>query len=93
MAIVGSKIPRSKSEKLNMDNNYIALLDTDIDFSWDKEQIPQVIRLWRLGYSLEKISIEMKRRIEDVFILLYDLSLKEKIKARKGGLFGSREDE
>ena len=93
MAIVGSKIPRSKSEKLNMDNNYIALLDTDIDFSWDKEQIPQVIRLWRLGYSLEEISIEMERRIEDVFILLYDLSLKEKIKARKGGLFGSREDE
>jgi len=35
----------------------------------------------------------MERRIEDVFILLYDLSLKEKIKARKGGLFGSREDE
>jgi len=92
--IVGSKITRSRSEKLNMKNDYIALLDdVELDFSWRQEQIPRVIKMWEEGYSLEKISIEMKRRIEDVFILLYDLSLKEKIKARKGGLFGSREDE
>ena len=73
-----------------MKNNYIAL--GNLDFSWDKTEIPKVIRYWDSGYSLDKISVKINRRIEDVFLLLYDLSLKEKIKERKGGLFGSKED-
>jgi len=45
--IVGSKITRSRSEKLNMKNDYIALLDdVELDFSWRQEQIPRVIKMW-----------------------------------------------
>lgn len=61
----------------------------ELDFSWDKKKVENVIALWNQGLSLLDISKNVDRSSQETFLLLFDLSIKEKIKKRKGALFGS----
>ena len=78
---------RIDQDKLNMRNDYIALLD--LDFSWasaDKEEVKQY---WQEGESIEYISRQLEREIDEVFLLLMDLARKEEIEDRGNGIWGA----
>lgn len=78
-----SKLDRAKMRPAEL---YIACFD--IDFSWLPEEITEFIRLWKYGIALDEIADKLDRPIDDVVMLLYDLSTRGKVKQRRGGLYG-----
>ena len=78
--------PRSKSDMNNYYNNYIACFD--LDFSWKEKQVKRVTAYWNSGYHIAEIAKKVNRIIDEVTILIIDLSRKGKIEERKGGVFG-----
>lgn len=79
---------RQTSDKRNMYNDYIALID--LDFTWTKKQVKRVIAYWKSGYHIAEIARKVDRIIDEVAILIIDLARKEKIELRKGGVFGDK---
>ena len=79
---------RSKSDMNNYYNNYIACFD--LDFSWKEKQIKRVIAYWNSGYHIAEIAEKVNRIIDEVTILIIDLSRKRKIEEREGGVFGAK---
>ena len=91
--VAGTEKTKIKREQDNYYNDYICFLNDSIDFSWKKEDVLRVKALWNMGYSIENISIDIERPIDEIALLIIDQARKNKIAARKGGIFGSREDE
>lgn len=60
----------------------------NLDFAWEEKAIDDVIVMWNKGVSLQDISKEVKRSNNETFLLLMDLSLKNKIKKRARGIWG-----
>jgi len=79
---------RNVSDKRNIKNDYIALMD--LDFSWKEEQVKRVIAYWNTGYHIAEIAKKVDRIIDEVAILLIDLARKEKIEPRRGAVFGNK---
>ena len=79
--------PRSKSDMNNRYNNYIACFD--LDFSWKEKQVKRVTAYWNSGYHIAEIAEKVNRIIDEVTILIIDLSRKGKIEEREGGVFGA----
>lgn len=90
--ILGTRKTQALRDSHNIDNDYICFYDDNIDFSWPREQIPKVIAMWKSGLSIEQISERTERPIDEVAMLLIDQARNNNIKAREGGIFGSRED-
>jgi len=67
---------------------YIALGEGEINFIWDEKEVERFRELWRSDLSIEKISEELNRPVNDVAILVFDQSIKRRIDPRKGGLMG-----
>jgi len=67
----------------------IIVLD-DLDFAWRQEDIDRVKRLWKYGLHIEEIAEYVKRKSDEVTLLLMHLSRSGKIKKRVGGVFGDR---
>lgn len=82
---------KKKLEKLYMKNKrknvYIAL--EELNFNWDREQVEEFDQCWNDGYSIIELADYFKRTQEEIGLLIIDRSLKDKIKPRKGGLFGN----
>lgn len=68
---------RTAVDKRNMYNNYLVLMD--MDFSWEKEQVEEIIEFVKQGMTIRWLSRRYKREIDEVFLLLLDLARKEKI--------------
>jgi len=66
---------------------YIAL--EDLNFAWLEEEIALVKRMWRAGKPIWDIADALGRPQEEVMVLLIDLAMKNHIKKRAGGIFGS----
>jgi len=60
----------------------------NLDFSWKDEDVSSVQGMWEMGVGIKEISEKIKRRADEVFLLLMDLGLKGKIKKRKGYVWG-----
>lgn len=65
----------------------------DLNFQWDTEMANTVTGMWQNGTSFYDIAKATKRKKEEVFLLLMDLSMKGKIKKRKGFLNGGNVNE
>jgi len=78
--------PRSKSDRKNIENDYIALMNLDFSWSWPKVLV--VKKLWNAGYHIAEIAEEVDRIIDEVALLIMDLARKKKIQERPGGVFG-----
>jgi len=61
----------------------------EIDFVWEEKDITSVQAMWKNGTGLKEVSEKVKRRPEEVFLLLMHLCLEGKIKVRKGFVWGS----
>ena len=77
-----------KTDTQKMFNHYIACLD--LDFSWNENSLNKVIRYWNSGYHIDEISKKVKRKIDEVAILIIDLKRKGEIDTRIGGVFGTK---
>ncbi len=75
--------------KLRPKPQYIAFLDGEIDLAWDYPNYHQVIRLWKLGTSIQDMAKELNRDPDEVLVLLIDLGHKGKIDVRQGGVYGT----
>lgn len=82
---------KKKLENLYMKNKrnnvYIAL--EELNFHWDRGQVEEFDQCWNDGYSIIELADYFKRTQEEIGLLIIDRSLKDKIKPRKGGLFGN----
>ena len=65
---------------------YIALDDLNLD--WKRGQVDAFDQLWIEGYSLEYISGELKREVDEVALLLMDRCRKGYVEKRKTGIEG-----
>jgi hypothetical protein len=59
------------------------------EIHWKEKQVKRVIAYWNSGYHISEIAEKVNRIIDEVTILIIDLSRKGKIKERKGGVFGA----
>lgn len=60
----------------------------NLDFSWTRKEVRQFRELWNGGISITDIAKFLKRREEEVAILIIDQSLSGRIGPRKGGILG-----
>lgn len=65
---------------------YVAMDDFDLSFS--VFEVNMATNAWDSGVPLPEIADQLCREKEEVFVLLLDLALKNKIYHRAGGLFG-----
>jgi hypothetical protein len=65
-------------------NIYIAL--EELDFTWGEDQVLEVIEMWNDDVPLIYIADHFDRKDEEVGVLIMDLALKDKIKARERGI-------
>lgn len=65
--------------KLKPSKLIIVLDDGDIDFSWYPEEIEEVLRRFKAGYTLNMLSRAMKRKSDEVLLLLLHLRRAKKI--------------
>lgn len=64
------------------------LILEDLDFFWESKDIKTVKKLWNKGKGIKEKADAVKREGDEVFLLLLDLSRKEKIDGRKNGILG-----
>lgn len=65
---------------------YIACIDWN--FEWTKEEVNDVIQLWKIGAPLDAIAKNFARDKDETAILIMDLVRSRKIKHRPGGYLG-----
>ncbi len=82
-----SQIIELKHSRNPEERKYIALLE--LNFAWLEEEILLVMRMWNEGRPIWDIADALKRPQEEVMVLLIDLAMKNHIKKRAGGIFGS----
>lgn len=80
------KIERQHCKKKRL-NTYIAL--ENLNFNWDLKQVEMFQEMWKSGSSIIELAEFFERSQEEIGLLIIDRSLKDKIKPRKGGLFGN----
>ena len=68
------------------DKKYIAL--QDLNFAWIPSEIDTIKRLCKRGAAIWDMSETVSRPQEEVFLLLLDLTLNNKVKVRKEAIFG-----
>ena len=68
---------------------YIAL--EELDFSWRESEIADVVTMWTEGYHIADIAKKLSRKSEEVFVMLMDLAMRDKIEYRIGSVRGCRE--
>jgi hypothetical protein len=77
--VSGSRYRKGRLDEINMDNDYICFIDDNIDFSWKKKQVKDIIELIKKGATVELIADKYRRFPDEVFLLLLDLARKRKI--------------
>ncbi|WP_342045944.1 helix-turn-helix domain containing protein [Bacillus sp. OTU530] len=65
---------------------YIAL--EDLNFLWDEDDVLKFREMWEEGLSLPAIAKQLKRKQNEVVVLVLDQAEEGKIKPRRGGLWG-----
>lgn len=65
---------------------YIAL--ENLNFLWDEDEVFKFREMWEEGLSLPAIAKELKRKQNEVAVLILDQAEKGKIQPRKGGVWG-----
>ncbi len=66
---------------------YIALEDFDLSFY--QTEVDAVVAGWKDGLPVTVIAENVAREVEEVFVLLFDMANRGKIKNRPNGLFGA----
>ena len=61
----------------------------DLDFTWEREDINKVTKMWNEGIYVPDIAKNINRPTEEVFLLLMHLGRQGRIKQRKGYFWGS----
>ena len=75
--------------KLRPKEQYIALLDDkDFDFGWEPEEVKTLISLWNKGKDIWSMADHFNRDVDELFILLIDLSRQKRIDKRERGVYG-----
>lgn len=60
----------------------------DYDFSWRQGQAELAASYWKEGLPLPDMAAKLRRRQEEVLLLLLDLAARGKIRGRPGGIMG-----
>lgn len=80
-------MPKLEKIKLRPKEELVIALD-DLDFSWYRQEVERVKKLWIYGWHIADIAKQMQRKQDEVAILIMHLARKGEIKRRKGGIFG-----
>lgn len=76
-------------KKAYPENLYIAL--DYLDFGFERRtEVPEIMKMWNLGYSVDSIAIWMSRRESEISLFLYDRFLLGKLPYRKNGWNGTK---
>lgn len=78
-----------ENEYLTNKRNLIYIACEDFNFIWDEHHLTSVIDKWNQGVSVFKMADELNRDVDELAVLLIDLSKKGAITSRQGGLDGS----
>lgn len=81
-------MPKLEKIKLRPKEELVIALD-DLDFSWYRQEVERVKKLWIYGWHIADIAKQMQRKQDEVAILIMHLARKREIKRRKGGVFGA----
>lgn len=65
----------------------------DLDFIWREQDVAKVERLWREGYDIRFIANAVRRKVDEVAILIMDRARCGVLKLRPTGVFGKMEVE
>ena len=60
----------------------------ELNFVWQPEKVRQFRELWREGWDIRDIAKRLKRKPEEVAILVMDQARTGNIKKRPTGIFG-----
>lgn len=63
----------------------------DMDFVWSRTEVFQFDQAWKRGESITEIADSLDRDCDEVALLAIDRGRKGHIKARPGGVFGTKE--
>ncbi|WP_380162261.1 hypothetical protein [Kroppenstedtia sanguinis] len=69
-------------------NIYLAL--EGLDFTFDEDDLPDVIRKWEEGFSIWDMAEAMNRDPDEIAVLIMSLSREGKIERRPGAALGRR---
>jgi hypothetical protein len=67
---------------------YTALYD--YNFTWTDRQLREFRKLWKKGFGIDFIGMELDRHAIEVMCLVIDQAEKGYIDAREGGIMGNR---
>lgn len=70
--------------------NRVIVLE-DLNFLWDQVELKLVEKMWKEGESVGSIIEKADRDPDEILLALIHLAREDKIKHRKGGLFGAYE--
>lgn len=68
--------------------NRVIVLE-DLNFFWDESELNEMAEIWRQGFSVYYISEYFERDPDEILLALMHLARQERIRRRKGGLFGN----
>lgn len=72
-------------------NIYLAL--EGLDFTFDEDDLPDVIRKWEEGFNIWDMAEAMNRDPDEVAVLIMSLAREGKLDARPGGALGRRKEQ
>ncbi|PEJ56169.1 helix-turn-helix domain containing protein [Bacillus sp. AFS002410] len=64
----------------------VVIVLEELDFTWDKSEIKEFVRLWKEGTSIWDLSKTFQRPQVEIALLIMDQEIKGRIKPRKIGL-------
>jgi hypothetical protein len=67
--------------------NRVCVLE-DCDFYWDEPELMGIVKMWEMGISVEEMAESFDRDPDEVILAVIHLARNNKIKQRKGGIFG-----
>lgn len=82
---MGSKVYKSRIA-VERRVTYIAL--ENLNFLWDEDEVLKFREMWEEGLSLPAIAKKLRRKQNEVAVLILDQAEEKKIKPRPGGLWG-----
>jgi hypothetical protein len=60
----------------------------DLNFLWDRPELRELVQMWNKKFSVLQMAEYFERDPDEILLALIHLARTDRIKKRKGGLFG-----
>lgn len=85
---MSKKNANRNTAKHDIERQYIAFFDSEINFSWNESDVARFRVMWENGLSILGIAKKFNRPPLEIVLLALDLGEQELIVRRPGGIYG-----